>query len=74
MVYFLMSALRGSWKNVADMNFQLSKSTENLEDIKVIGENEMIIMATLQDAKSKDVLLRATYPYITLEPYMGILN
>ena len=71
---FTVSALRGAWKNLVDLNYQLSESTDSPDSIKVIQDNEMIILVTIKDAMSDANHMHVVYPYVTLQPYIGILN
>ncbi len=71
---FLLASLRGAWKSVAPMNFQLAKRTDRMDEIKIIHENEMILLIIVRDSATKLDLMYIVYPYLTLEPYMGVLK
>ena len=71
---FLLASLRGAWKNIVSMNFQLGKKTDNVEDIKVMHDNEMILLLTVRAKKNQEDLMHIIYPYLTLHPYVSILN
>jgi hypothetical protein len=71
---FLLASLRGAWKSVVAMNFELAKKTDRVDEIKIIHENEMILMIIVRDSASKLDLMYIVYPYLTLEPYMGVLK
>ena len=70
---FLLASLRGAWKNIVGMNFQLSKQTDDVEQIRVINDNEMVLTLTAS-TKSGDALIAIVYPYPTLHPLVRILN
>lgn len=71
---FLLASLRGAWKTLVTMNFQLTKTTDSVDEIKIIHENDMILMIIVRDEEAQLDLMYIVYPYLTLEPYMGVLK
>ena len=71
---FLLASLRGAWKNIVSMNFQLGKKTDNVDEMKVIHDNEMILLLSVRNKKNQSQLIHIIYPYLTLHPYVSILN
>ncbi len=71
---FLLASLRGAWKNIVSMNFQLGKQTDDVEQIKVIHENELVLLLTVRMKDKQKDLMYIIYPYVTLHPYVSILN
>ena len=71
---FLFASLRGAWKNIVSMNFQLAKQTDDVDEIKLIHANEMILLLTVKMKASQEDLMYIIYPYLTLHPYVSILN
>ena len=71
---FLVSALRGAWKSITDMNFRLTESTDEVAQMKVIPGDEMILLLTVREKTADEPQLYIVYPYMTLHPYIGILN
>jgi flagellar motor switch/type III secretory pathway protein FliN len=71
---FLLSALRGAWKNIADMNFQLTKVSDSMDDLRTIEEAEMILLLSVREKTSEATQMFVLYPNFTLHPYVGVLN
>ena len=70
---FLLASLRGAWKNIVSVNVQLSTQTDIPEDIKLMNDNEMVLTLSAL-SKQDEVLMLLVYPYLTLHPYVRILN
>jgi hypothetical protein len=66
--------LRGAWKNIAGVNFRLGKQTDEVDEIKVIHDNEMVMAFSIRRKAEKRATMHVVYPYVTLLPYMRILD
>ncbi len=70
----LLAALRGGWKNFVDLHLRPVDAEDAIAQPGAIPENEMVIVITLgRDGTGKSPLT-IVYPYLTLEPYIGILG
>jgi flagellar motor switch protein FliM len=68
----VLSCLRGGWKNIADLN--LRPADREVEKKTAIHENEMVITVSIGGWKDGRIELALIYPYLPLEPYIGILG
>ena len=70
----ILSCMRGGWKNLVNLNFQIAMVTDSFDDLKIIHENEMIIIIEITDREHPENKLVCIYPYLTLLPLIPILN
>jgi flagellar motor switch/type III secretory pathway protein FliN len=69
----LLACLRGGWKSVVDMRLTGVPVDDPRSQSGAIPRNEMIIVISVSGRQGvKGMLL--VYPYLTLEPYLGILG
>jgi flagellar motor switch/type III secretory pathway protein FliN len=69
----LLACLRGGWKSLVDMRLTGVPVDDPRAQAGAIPRNEMIIVISVSGKqRAKGMLL--VYPYLTLEPYLGILG
>jgi flagellar motor switch/type III secretory pathway protein FliN len=69
----LLACLRGGWKNLVDMRLDGVPVDDPRAQAGAIPRNEMIIVVSVAGRdRTKGMLL--IYPFLTLEPYLGILG
>lgn len=69
----VLACLRGGWKNLMDMNFRKVSAGDSLAKPAALHPNEMVIAVTCAGRDTTSAIVVA-YPYLTLEPFMGILG
>ena len=69
-----VACLRGAWKNLADLNLDVDTQSKDEEDIRIISDNELVVAIELSDGIANGSRVLLIYPYITLEPFIRILN
>jgi flagellar motor switch protein FliM len=69
-----IACLRGAWKNLADLNLDIDSQSTSDEDIRIISDNELVVAIELSNSGGSDDRILLIYPYITLEPFIRILN
>ena len=70
----IFSCLRGGWKNVVDLNLRPAAIGGGREELPVISEDEMVIIVSVKGRTDDKPAFGLVYPYLTLEPYIGILG
>jgi len=69
----VLACLRGGWKNLVDMRLATIPLDDPRARAEAIPRNEMIVVVSVAGkARAKGILL--VYPFLTLEPYLGILG
>jgi flagellar motor switch/type III secretory pathway protein FliN len=69
----LLSCLRGGWKNLVDMRLAAVPVDDPRAQAGAISRNEMVI-AVWVAGRDREKGIVVFYPYLTLEPYLGILG
>ncbi|MGA2975375.1 MAG: FliM/FliN family flagellar motor switch protein [Spirochaetia bacterium] len=69
----LLACLRGAWKNLVDLNIQAVIESGALPGSAVLHESEMIVIVGFMGRDGR-FGFSIIYPYLTLEPYMGLLE
>ena len=70
----VLQPLRNSWKSVADISIKTARTNTPFDEIDIIPDADMILIAAFGKPDSKDILLLIVYPYIFLEPMIGLLG
>jgi flagellar motor switch/type III secretory pathway protein FliN len=70
----LLSCLRGGWKNMVDLNLKPYTPAEGGSDFPALNQYEMVIAVGVKDRDKSGYAMAILYPYLTLEPYLGILG
>jgi flagellar motor switch/type III secretory pathway protein FliN len=69
----LLSCLRGGWKNLVDLNLRPMPADDPFAEQPWIPARDMVIIVSFNGADGK-VAMAIVYPYLTLEPLMGVLG
>jgi flagellar motor switch/type III secretory pathway protein FliN len=69
----LLSCLRGGWKNLVDLNLRQMPVGDPFAREPRIDASEMVIIVTFNDVDGKSAMV-IVYPYLTLEPLLGVLG
>ncbi len=69
----LLACLRGGWKNLVDLSLRPIPEDDPFSREPGLSEHEMVIIVTLNDPRGKPAM-SLVYPYLTLEPLMGVLE
>ena len=69
----LLSCLRGGWKNLVDLNLRPVPSDDPFAVKPWIPPGDMVIIVAFGGADGK-AQMAIVYPYLTLEPLMGVLG
>lgn len=75
----LLASLRGAWKSLIDLGLRfrrrgLPSSKGAVEEEPNVHENEMVVMVMFANREDGTPELALLYPYLTLEPYLGLLG
>jgi flagellar motor switch/type III secretory pathway protein FliN len=70
----ILSCLRGGWKNVVDLNLKPYTPARGEPDFPFLHQNEMIVIVWVKDRAEGKISLVVVYPFLTLEPFLGILG
>jgi flagellar motor switch/type III secretory pathway protein FliN len=70
----ILSPLRNSWKSITGINFKLNKRTSEFNEIKIVSLKDMILMLDIGEENNPGSRFTIVYPYITLEPIIGLLS
>jgi flagellar motor switch/type III secretory pathway protein FliN len=70
----LLSCLRGGWKNVVDLNLKPYQAAAGAPDFPELNQYEMVVIVGVKDRHTGKPAMAILYPYLTLEPYLGILG
>jgi hypothetical protein len=69
----LLSCLRGGWKNLVDLNLRPMPTDDPFAREPWIPAQDMVIIVSFNGADGKPAMV-IVYPYLTLEPLMGVLG
>ncbi len=69
----LLACLRGGWKNLVDLNLKPTPSDDPFAAKPWITGNEMVIIVSFNGTDGTPALV-IVYPYLTLEPLLGVLG
>ena len=69
----LLSCLRGGWKNLVDLNLRPMPADDPFAEKPWIPPQDMVIVVAFKGADGKPSMV-IVYPYLTLEPLLGILG
>ncbi len=69
----LLSCLRGGWKNLVDLNLRPMPADDPFATKPWIPARDMVIWVSYNGTDGKPALV-IVYPYLTIEPLMGILG
>jgi flagellar motor switch/type III secretory pathway protein FliN len=69
----LLSCLRGGWKNLVDLNLRPVPADDPFAVKPWIPSRDMVIVVSFDGADGK-AEMAIVYPYLTLEPFMGVLG
>lgn len=69
----LLACLRGGWRNLVDLNLA-SVPPEEAARVSAISPNEMVILVTFASREDGRPILALVYPYLTLEPFVRLLQ
>jgi len=69
----VLSCLRGGWKNLVDLNLRPTPADDPFAVKPWINGNEMVIIVSFDGTDGKPALV-IVYPYLTLEPLLGVLG
>jgi flagellar motor switch protein FliM len=70
----ILSPLRNSWKGITGINFKLNKRTSEFNEIKIVPSKDMILTVDIGEENNPDSMFTIIYPYITLEPIIGLIS
>ncbi len=70
----ILSCLRGGWKNVVDLNLKPYTPARGEPNFPSLHQDEMIAIVWVKDRAEGKISLVVIYPYLTLEPFMGVLG
>lgn len=70
----ILPLLRNCWKNVGDVAFDFERATDRFEDAKILPDNDMIVAIGIGPEEEPEQGCILVYPYISLEPVMGMLT
>jgi flagellar motor switch/type III secretory pathway protein FliN len=69
----LLACLRGGWKNLVDLNLKPVPADDPFAREPWIPAHDMVILVSFDAPDGKPALV-IVYPYLTLEPLMGVLG
>jgi hypothetical protein len=69
----LLSCLRGGWKNLVDLNLRPMPADDPFTEKPWIPPQDMVIVVAFKGADGKPAMA-IVYPFLTLEPLLGILG
>jgi hypothetical protein len=69
----LLSCLRGGWKNLVDLNLRPMPADDPFAEKPWIPPQEMVIIVSFNGTDGKAAMV-IVYPFLTLEPLLGILG
>lgn len=69
----LLACLRGGWKNLVDLNLRPMPAGDPFARDPWIPAQDMVITVSLNDPDGRPALV-IVYPYLTLEPLLGVLG
>jgi flagellar motor switch/type III secretory pathway protein FliN len=69
----LLSCLRGGWKNLVDLNLRPIPADDPFAGKPWIPPRDMVIIVSFDGADGK-AEMAIVYPYLTLEPLLGVLG
>jgi flagellar motor switch/type III secretory pathway protein FliN len=69
----LLSCLRGGWKNLVDLNLRPMPSGDPFAENPWIPAQDMVIITSFKGSDGKTAMA-IVYPFLTLEPLLGILG
>jgi flagellar motor switch/type III secretory pathway protein FliN len=69
----LLACLRGGWKNLVELNLQPTPADDPFAAKPWINGNEMVVTVSFNGTDGKPALV-IVYPYLTLEPLLGVLG
>jgi len=70
----ILPLLRNCWKNVGDVAFAFERATDRFKDAKILPDNDMIVAIRIGPEEEPEQGCILVYPYISLEPVMGMLT
>ncbi len=71
---FIISPLRNGWKIISDVNYTLQKRADDIEEVKIVPDNDMILIIKIGVKGKPDTESIIIYPYITIEPLLPLLD
>lgn len=69
----LLACLRGGWKNLVDLNLKPTPADDPFAEKPWINGNEMVVIVSFNGTDGTPALV-IVYPYLTLEPLLGVLG
>jgi flagellar motor switch/type III secretory pathway protein FliN len=69
----VLSCLRGGWKNLVDLNLRPMPADDPFAREPWIPAQDMVIIVSFNGADGKPAMV-IVYPYLTLEPLLGVLG
>jgi flagellar motor switch/type III secretory pathway protein FliN len=69
----LLSCLRGGWKNLVDLNLRPMPADDPFAEKPWIPPHDMVVTVSFNGTDGK-VAMVIVYPFLTLEPLLGILG
>ncbi len=69
----LLACLRGGWKNLVDLNLKPVPADDPFAREPWIPARDMVILVSFEASDGKPALV-IVYPYLTLEPLLGVLG
>jgi flagellar motor switch/type III secretory pathway protein FliN len=69
----LLSCLRGGWKNLVDLNLRSMPADDPFAEKPWIPPQDMVIVVAFKGTDGKLAMV-IVYPFLTLEPLLGILG
>ena len=69
----MLSCLRGGWKNLVDLNLRPVPADDPFARNPWIPPRDMVIQVSFNGTDGRPALV-IVYPYLTLEPLLGVLG
>ena len=69
----LLSCLRGGWKNLVDLNLRSMPADDPFAAKPWVPPHDMVVIVSFKGTDGK-VAMAIVYPFLTLEPLLGILG
>ena len=70
----ILESLQNAWKTIGNINFRLKSMLESFEKAKIVPDNDMCISIKIIDESNPGANMIIIYPYITLSPYLDLLE
>lgn len=69
----LVACLRAAWRSIVELNLAVVPPEETAR-VSSLSPNEMVVLVTFADRADRAPILALVYPYLTLEPFVRLLQ